>query len=132
MLWKESHPCRLPTPDELQDNRSKICDADVQITALTSQINALQKLLEDIQRDRELRASFIAPFRRLPPEIIGEIALHCIHAGSPGPQILNQVSVSMRITINSTKALWSKIWTNSKKGRTPIPPVSNEARVGIV
>jgi hypothetical protein len=51
-----------------------------------------------------------APFTRLPPEILGQIALHGLDMeNGPKPSILNQVSAFMRSTINGTKVLWSTV-----------------------
>jgi len=56
------------------------------------------------------QASIVAPFIRLPPEILGQIALHgLVMEDGPKPSILNQVSSFMRSTINGTKILWSTV-----------------------
>jgi hypothetical protein len=56
------------------------------------------------------QASMVAPFMRLPPEFLGQIAVHGLGMEEgPKPSILNQVSAFMRSTINGTKILWSTV-----------------------
>ncbi|KAG8815203.1 hypothetical protein FRC17_000832 [Serendipita sp. 399] len=75
---------------------------------LTSQIHALQIRVAQLEQERAQRVSFIAPFRRLPQEIIARIAEICIELGD-SPTVLNRVCSSMRSAVNGMRELWGTI-----------------------
>jgi hypothetical protein len=101
MEWTLPHPRRLPTAWEIHENRAKIGELDAEIADLKEQ-------LEKLQRDRDIRASFLSSFRRLPAEILCEIVLHAINKGQ-SPIKLSKVCASMRDAVIGMKRLWSTI-----------------------
>jgi hypothetical protein len=110
MVWKEPHPTRLPSPAEIAESRAIIQDADLKIAALTSQIESLEKLRFDLQTIRDNQASFISNFRRLPPELLQEIALYYIDEMDPyRVGVLDQVCSSLREVVLRMKWLWQTI-----------------------
>jgi hypothetical protein len=168
MEWREPHPRRIATPDEVQENKQQIEAIDGQIKQTTrtaeessqkllqlqqernnmlslidrrvpikilrkialhcvkSKIQTIngsidemvsmteeskQKLLQ-LRQERANRVSFIAAYRRLPTEILCEIAWHCLQIGMQ-PYILNQVDTAMRYAVNGFKALWARIYIQS-------------------
>ncbi|CAG8687154.1 14521_t:CDS:1, partial [Acaulospora colombiana] len=56
----------LPTADEVRHGKHIINE-------LNNQIKNSQKGTEGLQRQRDIYASYISPFRRLPTEILNEI-----------------------------------------------------------
>jgi hypothetical protein len=102
MEWTPPHPRRLPTTWEIHENRGKIRELDAKIADLKEQ-------LEKLQRDRDVCASFISSFRRLPAEILCEIVLQAINKGQ-SPIRLSEVSASMRDAIIGMKQLWTTIY----------------------
>ena len=119
IAWQEPHPQRLPSPDEIIHNLAKIREADSRIKQLAAQIQELQQSLKETQRDRDIRLSFLSPFRRLPPELLGQIAVCCLAAkGGPKPSQLNQVSKPLRAAVNGMKTLWSTIWLKAKDSKS--------------
>jgi hypothetical protein len=110
MAWTEPHPTRLPSPKEIAEGRAIIRDADVKIEGLSRQIEALNKQRSRFQTIRDNQASFIAPFRRLPPEILEEISLYYMDAQKfRGDGVLDQVCSSLRAVVLRMKWIWKKI-----------------------
>lgn len=113
--WQEPHPQRLPSPGEIADNLVKIQEAKLRIKELTKQIRELERTRFTAQCDHDNRVSFIAPFRRLPEEILHEIAAHCLEMkDGTKPWELNQVNKAMRTAVNGLKGLWSTIWIKAQ------------------
>jgi hypothetical protein len=110
MVWVEPHPTRLPSPEEIAEGRTIIRDVDLKIAALSSQIDGLERLKSNLQTIRDNQASFIASFRRLPPEILEEIALCYIDAQElRGVGVLDQVCSSLRAVVLRMKWIWQTI-----------------------
>lgn len=102
MPWTKPHPRRLPTSNEYKENERIIKE-------LESKINQLKQEIEDLEWERDKRRSFVAPFRRLPCDILCEIASHFVQERG-SPQTLNQTCFSLREAVNGHKRLWSKIF----------------------
>jgi hypothetical protein len=110
MAWIEPHPTHLPSPKEIAEGRAIIRDADLRIAALSDQIEPLERLKSHFQINRDNQTSFLSTFRRLPPEILEEIALHYIDAQNPrGVGVLDQVCSSLRAVIWRMKWMWKTI-----------------------
>jgi hypothetical protein len=109
MAWREPHPRRIATPDEVQENKRQIQALDDQINAMIRATDGSAQELLQLQQERANRLSFIAPYRRLPTEILSEIAWHCVHKGIK-PSDLNQIDAAMRYAVNGFRALWSRIF----------------------
>ena len=69
MAWIDPNPSRIPTVVELSENKLRIKKLDDRIMQLTEE-------LEKCRNERDGRRHFIAPFRRLPHELLCEIASH--------------------------------------------------------
>lgn len=121
MTWKEPHPHRLPSFDEVVDYLVKIRRVELKIKDLTLQIQELEKARMELQHELDNRKSFIAPARRLPPEIWGEIAAYCMEMDEgPKPWKLNQVCRSIRLSVNGMKSLWTTIWVKSRNSESKL------------
>ncbi|KAG8761077.1 hypothetical protein FRC14_007858 [Serendipita sp. 396] len=106
--WAEPHPRRLPSLEETRQSKDHVSHLDTEIEELTSQICALQLRVAQLEQERAQRISFIAPFRRLPEEILARIAELCIESGG-SPTVLNRVCSSLRTAVNGMKELWGTI-----------------------
>ena len=110
MVWVEPHPTRLPSPEEITEGRAIIRDADLKIAAFSSQIDGLERLRSNLKTIRDNQASFLAPFRRLPPELLKEIALYHIDTQEfRGVGALDQVCSSLRAVVLRMKWIWERI-----------------------
>lgn len=119
MEAERPHPERLPTQHEIDENTSSIQDLDRRIAALTIQIEALDSIRCRLERERNVKASFIAPFRRLPPEILGEIAVQYQQLGG-SLIVLTSVSSNIRRAVVCMKTLWSNLHIiDSREGFEP-------------
>jgi hypothetical protein len=107
-FWTEPHPRRLPSALEIEETHATVLQLDAEISHLQSQISLLRDRVHKLEVERSQRVSFVAPFRRLPPEILVRIVELCINAGDPA-SILNSVSSSMRNAVNGMKVLWGTI-----------------------
>lgn len=116
MEWQEPHPQRLPTSAEIANNLIKIQEAKKRMQQLTLQIQDLERARNAVQRDHDNRVSFIAPFRRLPEEILREIATYCRET-EEGLKLweFNSINKATRIAINGMKSLWSTIWIKPRR-----------------
>jgi hypothetical protein len=80
------------------------------ILVLSVQIASLEKRRSDLQTIRDNQASFISTFRRLPPELLEEIALYYIDEQEHrGVGVLDQVCFSLRAVVLRMKWIWQKI-----------------------
>ena len=165
MEWREPHPRRIATPDEVQENKQQIEAIDGQIKQMTraaeesvwkllqlkqertillsliyrrvpikilrkialrcvkSKIQTINDSIDEmvsmtekltqkrlqLRQEQTNRLSFIATYRRLPAEILCEIAWHCLQIGMQ-PSVLNRVDMAMRHAVNGFKALWATIY----------------------
>jgi hypothetical protein len=124
MTWVEPHPTHLPSPEEITEGRAIIRDADLKIVALSSQIDGLERLRSNLQTIRDNQTSFLAPFRRLPPELLEEIALYYIDAQEfRGVGALDQVCSLLREVVLRMKWIWKRIHI-VHKDRSHYYPVS--------
>lgn len=108
MDWTRAHPKRLPTAAEYTANATRMADIDNKIETVNAQIRELEKERLNLQLERANRVAFVAPFRRLPPEIICNITVKYLELGE-SLYTLTNVCSSMRDAINGFKSLWSTI-----------------------
>jgi hypothetical protein len=108
MEWREPHPRRIATPAEVRENTRQIQALDDKINAMTERDERSTLKLLKLKQERANRLSFIAAYRRLPTEILGEIAWQCVQEGMK-PSKLNQIDAAMRYAVNGFKAFWSCI-----------------------
>lgn len=101
MAWIDPNPKRLPTPVELYENKLRIKKLDDRITHLNEE-------LERCQDERNGRRRFIAPFRRLPHELLCEIASQGLEMGQ-SPLKLSHACVASREALIGMKGLWTRI-----------------------
>jgi hypothetical protein len=120
MQWTAPHPRRRPYPGEIEDGKHKIAELDPQIANLTNQIEELTKLRHSLEQERRNCQSFIAPFNRMPTEILCEIAWHAV-GQETSPSLLNQICAPMRDAVNGFKAFWNHIyikrWSSPKANK---------------
>jgi hypothetical protein len=109
MEWREPHPRRIATPAEVRENKRQIQALDDQIKEITGTNERPTQEILQLQQERANRLSFIAPYRRLPTEVLAEIARYCVREGMK-PSKLNQVDTAMRYAVNGFKAFWSSIF----------------------
>ena len=111
MAWIDPNPSRIPTVVELYENKLRIKKLDDRIMQLTEE-------LERCQDERDGRRRFIAPFRRLPHELLCEIASHGLDMGQ-SPLTLSHVCVSSRRALSGMKSLWTRIVLRDRWSRFP-------------
>lgn len=103
--WTPPHLRRIPTEQEVKENLKHIRELNDKISDLKSQI-------AELETDRDTCTSFISPFRCLPPEILGDIALYALDGGD-SPLQLAQVCSATREAVLGFKQLWNKILIQS-------------------
>jgi hypothetical protein len=106
------HPKQLPTAVEIQYSTMIINDMDESIGNLKTKIHELQVRLQGLQRKRENYASYIAPFRRLPAEILSEIVRMGLYDGG---YILDlaHINSQFRDAVFGTRSIWRHIRLSS-------------------
>ncbi|PVF94370.1 hypothetical protein CPB86DRAFT_828662 [Serendipita vermifera] len=75
---------------------------------MDSEVASLRIYVAQLRKDRANKLAFIASFRRLPLELLGEIAVFCLEMGE-SPSKLNSISSSMRAAVNGMKSLWTRM-----------------------
>jgi cell division septum initiation protein DivIVA len=76
MEWREPHPRRIATPDEVQENKQQIEAIDGQIKQMTRTAEESSQKLLQLKQERTNLLSLID--RRVPIKILRKIALRCV------------------------------------------------------
>jgi hypothetical protein len=111
MSWRELHPRHIPSNAEVREQQWQIQGLDHQIEAAMASTEGSAQVVIELRQERANRVSFIAPFRRLPIEILCEVAWQCAKQGTK-PSVLNQVNEAMRYAVNGFKALWANLYVS--------------------
>lgn len=119
MIWEEPHPRHLPSVEEQALVTAEIHSLAGQISELTEQIRQLSQARDKLQQDLRNRQAFLAPFRRLPQDVL-YIIIGYYAEGDPAnsnlARKLSTVCTSMRDAVNGMKSLWNNIKLESKEG----------------
>ncbi|PVG01747.1 hypothetical protein CPB86DRAFT_57594 [Serendipita vermifera] len=75
------HPRHRPSTSEIQTSPSVISALERSIKDIQNQANQLQLQLEALQQRKANCLSYVAPLRRLPPEILSNIITFCLEKG---------------------------------------------------
>ncbi|KAJ3514509.1 hypothetical protein NLJ89_g2335 [Agrocybe chaxingu] len=125
-LRKQEEKALLPLIDEFHT-------IDPQIRALRKRKRWLRK--EAALHKGAIRAcsTILSPFRRLPPDILHEIALQCLPKYQFGirrqaPVSLSQVCSAWRTAVLSMSRLWSELYVEIQDADHPIYPLSIRIR----
>ncbi|KAF7971633.1 hypothetical protein HWV62_20662 [Athelia sp. TMB] len=125
----------VPTPEEALEISRIVSEKQLAQQRLQSEIQKAQEALEKLSQDQcELQAivethrNLLAPFRRICPEILGEIFLQCLpgdhEPSSPfhlhSPIVLTRVSRLWRAVALTTPRLWAEITDYVSQRRAPV------------
>lgn len=102
------HPKRLPTHAETRLAQSAIEELDKGIGRLRAKVKELQKKIRGLQHKKANHVSFISPFRRIPAEVLAEIALMCLHTGDSLTK-LTQINSNFRDAVIGTASIWRHV-----------------------
>jgi hypothetical protein len=102
------HPRSCPAQAEILSHKVVIKTLEQDIIFLQNEISKLQTRLRHIQQQKDNRASYISPFRRLPSEILSEIVYVCLYDGIK-LTALTQTCGTVRDIVVGMPALWSEI-----------------------
>jgi hypothetical protein len=102
------HPRRLPNEAEVQQCKSIITEMDRDIDVLEIQIEKLNARLQDLKRKRANHVSYLAPFRRLPVEILCKIGMLCLQNDRNVIKITS-IHSSLRDAMIGIPTLWRHI-----------------------
>jgi hypothetical protein len=119
-----------PSEEERHVIAQIVTEQDKRISHIDEEIHQLHLLLQPLLRDKgEVHASqeahrqLLSPSRRIPPELWGEVFVHCLPAGKfvkidvqEAPMLLAQVSSSWRSIVLSTPRLWNSLYVSSRNG----------------
>jgi hypothetical protein len=110
------HPRRLPTHAEAQQYKATIADMDKDIKTIEIQMEKLNERLQDLKRKRANHVSYLAPFRRLPAEILCKIGVLCLHNEDSITKITS-IHSSLRYAMIGMSSLWRYIRLVEKSSR---------------
>ncbi|PVG01779.1 hypothetical protein CPB86DRAFT_57977 [Serendipita vermifera] len=102
------HPSSLPSAEETHFSKSVISQLDHEIQVVQSKLMMLRIQLRTLQQKRANHASYIAPLRRVPTEVLREIVEICWEEGV-NISILLKVSSRFRQTVIGLSVVWRKI-----------------------
>lgn len=156
-VYKPPHPQHLPSQTEIEYTRLRIHNSQTHILSIDKRLEDARDLIKQLASEREelesvflcqplallwhltrqLRneiannKSFIAPIRRLPFEILGELFLAYIDIGG-SPWELTRICKSWRLSAINTPRLWSRIHVALQplRNRYPTPPALRWSKSG--
>ncbi|PVG01807.1 hypothetical protein CPB86DRAFT_58311 [Serendipita vermifera] len=102
------HPRHRPTRAEIDPHKDVIQRLDEDIIDIENEITKLQARLQSLQQRKANHASYIAPLRCLPPEILGTILYDCLYEGEK-MTTLTQTCGTFRDTLIGMSVLWKSI-----------------------
>ena len=107
--------------DQTRRHSETIAEIEVQISRLDDEKSRLQKAMDyllnerqEFQRSLDEHRCLVAPIRRIPPELLSEIFLHCLDGDSDlditaAPLVLTFVCSRWRTVAICTLQLWSSV-----------------------
>jgi hypothetical protein len=115
------HTIRTPFPSEIISVQQTISHAHVDMLQLDRDIERVQAVLNQLKSHRDGIQNYVdehravlAPIRRLPPEILSKIFIHCLPARkshsfriSQAPLLLGRICSGWRSVMLTTPQLWS-------------------------
>ena len=156
-VYKPPHPQHLPSKTEIEHTRLQISGSQSRILSIDKKLDDARDLIKQLTAEREdlesvvlcqppaflwyltrqLRneiansKSFVAPIRRLPFEILGELFLAYLATGG-SPWELTRICKSWRHSAINTPRLWSRIHVAVQplRNRYPTPPASRWSKSG--
>jgi hypothetical protein len=103
------HPRHAPsTTTEIQTCKSVVDDLERSIKTRRDEINKLELQVKLLQQRRDNYLSYIAPLRRLPPEILGIIIMLCLD-DDVDLSVLTQSCGVIRDAVLETTTIWRSI-----------------------
>jgi hypothetical protein len=102
------HPRSCPLQAEILLHKSTIRSLEQDIINVESEISKLQTRLRHLRQQKDNRASYISPFRCLPPELLSEIIYVCLYDGVK-LTTLAQVCGTLRDVVVGMSTLWNDI-----------------------
>ncbi|KAJ7650062.1 hypothetical protein FB45DRAFT_1050144 [Roridomyces roridus] len=107
---------------------------DAEIEGARSVLKHLLTERDETRDDLEVHRALLSPIRRVPPEVLGEIFMHCLPsdtyitpAADQFPLLLTQISSNWRSVALATPALWTSIAVKlSTTACTPQLPLVEE------
>ncbi|KAJ7620488.1 hypothetical protein DFH06DRAFT_1360232 [Mycena polygramma] len=128
---------RLRPNSDLAFFASLIADTDMALERLNEEISRLQERLKQLklqrlqlERHRSQHKAIVSPFRRMPPEVLGEIFVWTLPATQDSPQrerfrtqqspwVLTHISHRWRVVAIATPSLWSLVAISYHMRRDP-------------
>jgi hypothetical protein len=102
------HPWQLPTENDIQQTKSIIAELDQNIEDLKQNIRQIQAQIREVRKKRANYASYIAPLRRLPTEILCEIVSICLEDGQE-ITVMAGICSRLREVVIGMAGIWSNI-----------------------
>ncbi|KIM86045.1 hypothetical protein PILCRDRAFT_816588 [Piloderma croceum F 1598] len=120
----------VPSEEERHVIAQIVTEQDKRISHIDKEIHRLHLLLQPLLRDKgevhafqEAHRQLLSPSRRIPPELWGEVFVHCLPADKflnidvqEAPMLLVQVSSSWRSIALSTPRLWNSLSVRRRNG----------------
>lgn len=112
-----------PTPNEMRVLQRDLAEPNRKINIIGSQIQELNDTLRKLEKERDVLGfrvttykGFLSPARRLLPDILQEIFIHCLPTDSnsamstcEAPLLLGRICRKWRDVVYSTPSLWATI-----------------------
>jgi hypothetical protein len=102
------HPRHRPTEAEVGFHQKTITRLETDIKNTQNEINRLQANLVQLQKAKANHASYIAPLRRLPVELLSEIVYMSLESGVK-LATLAQICGTLRDVVIGSSTLWNNI-----------------------
>jgi hypothetical protein len=109
------HPRHCPTRSEVVSHKKLIEGLERDIESTQNEIVQLQARLQHLQTAKANHASYIAPLRRLPVELLSEIIDICIQDGVSRTTLI-QICGTLREVVIGSSSFWNDILLESVHG----------------
>jgi hypothetical protein len=112
------HPRNYPNSAEARRCKEIIAKIDKKITSIELGTEERREQLEDLSRRRANYISYIAPFRRVPAEILSEIGLLCLKNQDPLTTVTS-IHGLLRDAMIGMSSLWRRIRLSAYDSESP-------------
>lgn len=118
-MWTPANQNALPSQEEIGQARKAIEMVEIERKAAVEVLKRAQMVVDNLDKDLDIRRAWIAPIRKMPIEILSEIFIFASEMDHLAPMVFSEVSRSWREIILSTPRAWSMIYLENHTKKRP-------------
>lgn len=113
-MWSPANPQALPSQEERRLANKAITQVESQLIMALEALAHAQSVVDNLRTDLLSRRAWLAPIRRVPPEILSEIFVLVTEIEAYAPIKISEVSRRWRKIVLGTPRAWSMIFTRNR------------------